>query len=70
MNQDYQQQEIFEIQDKWNPLLIQGCKENHTEKIKTALKNKAEINWRDKNGWDALVWACNNGSLDAVLLLF
>lgn len=64
-----QDQYILNIKEKFNPMLILGAKENNTDKIKLALKNGAQINYRDRQNWDPLCWASCKGFLKVVEIL-
>lgn len=50
-------------------MLIQASKNGDLNLAWKAVENRAEIQWKDQNGWDALVWASNNGHLELVMFL-
>lgn len=57
------------IQEKWNPLLLEGARFGDLQKVRLAISNNADISQFDKNGWSPLVWACSGGHLEIILYL-
>ena len=49
--------------------LIEESRNGNIENVKILLLNGADVNFQDKNGYTALIWASINGYLEVVKLL-
>ena len=57
-----EEEEEEQQQIDWGPVLLQAAMSNNIEKVETALqRDPSQLNYMDKKGWTALLWAACRG---------
>lgn len=66
MTDQYQDEEEQKniIKEKYNPMLLEGARENDEKKVLEAIEYDVDLDYCDNYQWNSIMWICHNGNIE------